>query len=171
MLPPGVPRPAFHILETEGCDYAAWRLFLLSLLWRMDRSRLAELAPVDLGEARAEIQEMIAAGDAGAPMDYPCWIYILALSGQPMREFMSTRLRFKYKGYPVSELAFGGLGWFFIIGRDVACDTMRRLVLDRTGRMRLLFREAESVKWFMEGVGRIEAMGNWTEGVERHSVA
>ena len=85
-----MPRPAFHILETQGCDYAAWRLFLLSLLWRMDRSKLAELAPVGLGEARAEIQEMITAGDAGAPMDYPCWIYILALSEQQMREFMST---------------------------------------------------------------------------------
>ncbi len=45
-------------------------------------------------------------------------------------------LRFKYNGYPVIELAFGALGWFFIIGRDVACDTMRRLVLDRTERKR-----------------------------------
>ena len=164
-------RGAAANLETQGCDYVAWRLFLLSLLWKMDRSRLGELASVDLGDARDEIHEMIASGDPGAPMDYPCWIYILALSGQPMREFMSTPLRFEYKGYPVIELTFGGLGWFFIIGRNVACDTMRRLVLDRTGRMRLLFREAESMRWLVEGVARIEEMGNWTEGAERRSGA
>ena len=63
-------------------------------------------------------------------MDYPCWIYILSLSGEPVRGFMSTPHRFKYKGYPAVELAFAGLGWVFIISRDVACDTMRRLVLD-----------------------------------------
>ena len=157
-----MPRPAFHILETQGCDYAAWRLFLLSLLWRMDRSKLAELAPVDLGEARAEIQEMITAGDAGAPMDYPCWIYILALSEQQMREFMST---------PSGSST-----------RDTRSSNSRSAPSDGSSSSAATSRatrcadscstaQKESVKWLVEGFARIDEMGNWTEGLERHSVA
>ena len=167
IVPPGVVRPAFHILETQNCDYAAWRLFQLSMIWRMDRSKLTELATVNLGEARTDIEKMIMAGDPGAPMDYPCWIYVLSLSGQPMRGFMSTPHRFEYKGYPAIELAFGGLGWLFIIGRDVVCDTMRKFVLDSTGRMRLPIREATTVAWFMKGCKQLEKLGNWTEGDQR----
>ena len=124
-LPPTAACPAHHVLETESCNYTAWRLFLLSLLWRMDRSTLTELATVDLGESRAEIQRMILAGDPGEPMDFPCWIYILSLLGEPMRGFMSAPHRIEYKGYPAVELSFAGLGWVFVIGREVACDTMR----------------------------------------------
>ena len=162
-IPRSVSRPAFHLLETQNCNYAAWRLFLLSLLWRLDRSSLAELAAVDLGDARTEIQNMILADNPGEPMDYPCWIYVLSLSGEPLRGFMSTPHRIEYKGYPAVELAFAGLGWVFVIGRDVACDTMRRLVMDRKGRMRLLIREASTVTWLLEGVKRMDSLGNWTE--------
>ena len=162
-IPSTAERPAFHLLETRGCNYIAWRLFLLSLLWKMDRSTLTELAAVDLGEARAEIQKMILADNPGEPMDFPCSIYILSLSGEPVRGFMSTPHRFEYKGYPAVELAFAGLGWVFVIGREIACDTMRRLVLDRTGIMRLWFREVTTVTWLMEGIKRMDALGNWTE--------
>ena len=156
-------RPTFHILEIERCNYKAWRLFLLSLLWRMDRATLTELATVDLGETQADIKRMILADNPGEPMDFPCWMYILSLSGQPMRAFMSTPHRLEYKGYAAVELAFAGLGWVFVIGRDVACDTMRRLVLDPTGTMRLMVREAATVPWLMEGIKKMDALGNWTE--------
>ena len=162
-LLPTTERPKFDILEIERCNYKAWRLFLLSLLWRMDRATLMELATVNLGETRADIRNMILADDPGQPMDYPCWIHILSLSGQPMRPFMSTPHRLEYKGYAAVELAFAGLGWVFVIGRDVACDTMRRLVLDQTGTMRLMVREATNVTWLMEGVKKMDALGNWTE--------
>ena len=95
-------------------------------------------------------------------MDYPCLIYVLSVSGEPLRGFMSTPHRIKCKGYPAVELAFAGLGCVFVIGRDVAYDTMRRLVMDRTGIMRLPFREGSTVTWLMEGVKRMDSLGNWT---------
>ena len=163
VLPRGVKPAALQMLEMQGCDYATWRLFQLSMLWRMDRSRLHELATVDLGEARDDVEKMLAAEDPGRPMDYPCWVYILSSWGQPTRELMTTPIPFKYKGYPAIELVFGGLGWFFIIAHDVACETMRQLVIDRTGRMPLLFVDVGSVEWLVEGIRRMAQQGNWAE--------
>ena len=163
VIPPTAPRPAFHALETQDCRYTEWRLFLLSLLWRMDRSTLPELAAVDLGDVRADIQQMNLASNPGEPMDYPCWIYILSLSGEPMRGFMNSPHQFKYKGYQAIELAFAGMGWLFIVSRDVACETMQKFVLDRKGKMWLMFREATAVPWLMQGIKRLDTLENWAE--------
>ena len=99
-------------------------------------------------------------------MDYPCWICILSAQGQPTRELITSPIPTEYEGFPAIHLAFGGLAWFFIIARDVKCDTMRRLVIDRTGRMHLLFVEVGSVRWLNEGIGQISRQGDWTKRVQ-----
>ena len=163
LIPRSVKRPTGYYLKMEGCDYDVWRLFLLSLLWKMDRSTLPDLAAVGLGESRAVIQEMILAGSPGEPMDYPCLIYYLSLSGEPMRGFMNTPHSTEYSGYRAIEIAFAGLGWIFIIDREVVCGNLRKFVLDRTGRIYLIFREATTVPWLMQGIKRLDDLGNWVE--------
>ena len=109
-LAPTTPQPAFPYLEVQNCDYAAWRLFMLSLLWRMDKATLPELELVQLGAEANNIQRMILVGDPGEPLDYPCFVYRLSLYGKPMKGFISSPAETEYKGYPAIELAFGGLG-------------------------------------------------------------
>lgn len=161
LFAPGTRRPGFHMVEFGSCDYAAWRLFMLSLLWRMDKATLPELAAVDLGEDAEVIQEMLLAADPGNPMDYPCWMYILHISGRPLLGFMNTPHQANYKGYRAIELTFGGLGWFFVIGRQVHCQTLQSVALNRAGRMHLMFREARTVTWFLHGLQRLDDLGNW----------
>ena len=165
LLPRGVGGASETLVHVQGCDYASLRLFVLSVLWRMGRSSLRELARVDLGETRDDIEGMLRTGNPGSPMDYPCWIYILLSQGKPTWELMTTPLPLTYKGYPAVQMAFGGFGWVFVIARDVMCDTMRKLVINRTGRMRLVLVDAGSLKWLMEGIRRIAEHGDWTQQV------
>ena len=136
-LPAMAQRPPLRMLEARQCNYTAWRLFLLSLLWKMAESRHYAFRLVRLGEERTTIRQMLIEGEPGQPMDYPCWIYILTLQGQAMKGFMSSANETRFEGHPAFELGFGGLGWLFIVGRQVESDTMRWLVLDRDGTMRL----------------------------------
>ena len=163
LIPRSVKRPTRYYLKMEGCDYEAWRLFLLSLLWKMDRSKLPELAAVDLGESRAEIREMILTDNPGEPMAYPCLIYYLSLLGEQMRGFMNAPHSTEYNGHRAVEIAFAGLGWIFVIDREVDCSTMRKFVLNQTGRIHLIFRDATTVPWLMQGIERLDALGNWVE--------
>ena len=156
-------RPEYSYLDMQNCDYAAWRLFTLSLLWRMDTSTLPELEQVELGEHASSIKEMILEGDPGEPLDYPCFVYTLWLDGKRLKGFMSSPHETEYKGYPAFEMAFGGMGWLFIIGRDVRCTSLPAFAMSRTGQMRMMVRDGRHVNWLWEGVRRIEALGNWSD--------
>ena len=158
-LPPAAePRP-FQVLRVRECDYSAWRLFQLSLLFKMAKSKLPGFSLASLGDEEGTIREMIRRADPGDPMDYPCFMYILSLDNRAMKGFMNTPIRGKFEGSPAIELVFGGLGWFFILGREVVSEPLRKMVVNRRGDMRLMQREAASVSWLMEGLHRANVLG------------
>ena len=157
-LPTMAQRPPLQILEAHHCNYTAWRLFLLSVLWKMAESRHDAFSLVRLGKERRTIQHMLLDGEPGHPMDYPCWIYILTLQGQTLKGFMSSAQETRCEGHLAFELAFGGLGWLFIVGRQIESDTMRWLLLDRNGTMRLWRRDALEVRWFADGMQRLKTL-------------
>ena len=158
-LPPMAQRPPLEMLEAVDCDYRAWRLFLLSLLWKMAKAKHDAFKPVRLSEEdTATIQGMLVRGEPGEPMDYPCWMYILALEGKPMKAFVSAPHETRFERHVAFELAFGGLGWLYIVGKAVKSETMRWFVLDRNGTMRLWRRDARGVRWFMDGLQRMETL-------------
>lgn len=80
-----------------------------------------------------------------------------------MRGFMNAPHKREYKGYQAIEIAFAGLGWIFVISREVVCENMEKFVLDRTGKVHLMFREATTVPWLIQGIKRLDALGNWAE--------
>ena len=71
---------------------------------------------------------------------------------------MSAAHETRFEGHAAFELAFGGLGWLFIVGKAVKSETMRWFVLNRNGTMRLWRRDARGVRWFMHGLQRMETL-------------
>ena len=162
-VPPTSALPEFRVLRVEDCDYTAWRLFQLSLLFKIGVSNLKFFCDVRLGTEESTLREMIQSEDPGAPMDYPCWMYVLSLETVPLKGFMSTPLQIRYKGYPAIELAFGGLGWLFLIAQNVQCETWQSFVLNRRGSMLLLERDARAVRWLIDGLRRRNMFDNENE--------
>ena len=124
----------------------------------MAKSKLPGFSLASLGDEEGTIREMIRRADPGDPMDYPCFMYILSLDNRAMKAFMNTPMRRKFRGLPAIELAFGGLGWFFILGREVVSEPLRKMVVNRRGDMRLMQREAASLGWLVEGVHRANVL-------------
>ena len=87
IIVPMASRPVIRVLEVRNGDYATWRLFMVSLLWKMGKSRLPEFAAVDLDADEGIIRRMILQGELGKSMDYPCWIYILSANGRPLKGY------------------------------------------------------------------------------------
>ena len=159
-LPPAAePRP-FQVLRVQGCDYAAWRLFQLSVLFKMAKSSLEAFSRASLGDDEGIVREMLRRSDPGEPTDYPCFMYILTVNNQPMRGFMNTPFQNRFRGLPAIELAFGGLGWFFILARGVEHESLHKMVVSRRGEMWLMQREAQNVGWLMDGLKRGNVLGH-----------
>ena len=59
-------------LLVSGIDYAKFKLFLLSLLWKASISSRPFFANVALGPHEEKIRKMIMDGDPGIPGRYPC---------------------------------------------------------------------------------------------------
>lgn len=165
-LPPGAePRP-LQVLRVQGCDYTAWRLFQLSVLFKMAKSRLEAFSQASLGDEEGTIREMLRRADPGDPLDYPCFMYILSVNNQPMKGFMNTPLQNRFRDVPAIELAFGGLGWFFILARGVEHESLHKMVVSRKGEMWLMQREAQNVRWLMDGLQRANVIGRADEAAE-----
>ena len=49
--------------------------------------------------------------------------------------------------------------WFFVLGREVVSEPLRKMVVNRRGAMRLMQRVAASVSWLMEGLHRANVLG------------
>src|SRR5215216_6011899 len=64
--------PAGRVVQITGIDYAGFKVFQLSLLWRAGVSRQASFHEVNLGPHEDVLRRMILGGDPGTPMAYGC---------------------------------------------------------------------------------------------------
>jgi len=64
--------PAGRVVQITGIDYARFKIFQLSLLWRAGVSRQASFHEVNLGPHEDVLRRMILGGDPGTPMAYAC---------------------------------------------------------------------------------------------------
>ena len=76
-------------------DYAAIKLCLLSILWRMSLSKRASFAEVQLGRFESQFKDMILRKDPGDPATFPTfiWRYAGLFSSQWRRGSWRMRLR------------------------------------------------------------------------------
>jgi len=68
----------------DGLDYAQFKLFLLSLIWRAGVSSLPVFQQTDLGPHEETLRQMLFEGDPGSFDRYGCLVFAITLDGQPL---------------------------------------------------------------------------------------
>jgi hypothetical protein len=67
----------------QGLEYAPYRLFLLSLLWRMGVSeKISMFAGIELHEHEPKLRQMLLSEDPGEPHEYACVLTVLTFDGR-----------------------------------------------------------------------------------------
>jgi hypothetical protein len=102
-------------LTMHGINYANFKLFHLSILWRMGASALEAFHSVELGPHLERLRKMLLADDPGPASKYP--IGAVALINKGSGEFLegfivSPHMR-RVEGHRVYLLAFGGCMWCY----------------------------------------------------------
>jgi hypothetical protein len=120
-------------------DYALFRLFQLSLLWRAHLSKHQLFAAVDLGPRHAErVRTMLDTENPGAAADYSCFLSVLYVAGEQRADVMLQAGSGRTEGQRTYRLIFAGFHWMFVVSSHTREHRMSStLALKPDGRFHL----------------------------------
>lgn len=131
-------------ITIEGLDYASFKLFHLSVLWR---ASVARHQRVNLGRHEESVRKMLQSRDPGPPERYPLVAVALRLpDNTPARGVVFLPARSRIGAHTVYSSVFGGCHWIHVIASHALPREIQPHALTRTGAMTALVEELRSVK-------------------------
>jgi len=145
------------LLHFEGVEYAQFKLFALSILWRASVSSLDFFAEVSLDSHEEIIRNMLLDGDAGKEEDYP---FILSPIMHKNEILEALIVKPTLSGVDKNEayrFVFGGIAWVFIISVNQVPDAIVQASISKSGVLKMLPQQLTEMDFL---VGMAENMVN-----------
>lgn len=111
------------IYEIDGIDYAKFKLFHLSILFRASISSLRTFSQVSLGPHEERIRAMLFNHDPGRSSHYQISAYIVVKDdGSVVQQLISQPIKFNFCGHPIYNMMFGGCAWHYKVSSHSSAD-------------------------------------------------
>lgn len=124
-----------NIVSVTGIDYATFKLFLLSLVWRAGIAKHAFFEQVQLGPHQERIRAMIRAGDPG-PFDlYPCILWGLNMEPREVPGLMIQPSKDRVWGHTTYHFVLPGLKLVFFVSSQPLGRSQSQFVLQPNGSL------------------------------------
>jgi hypothetical protein len=127
---PPVAQRKDDLFQISGFDYATFKLFHLSILWRASVAVTKEFKAVSLGPYEIKIRKMLLQKDPGPVSHYPIWGKVLLFDLDQRRVvhgLVSMPQVSKVWGHHIYFSCYGGCEWFFAVtDHPTAQDLMTR---------------------------------------------
>ena len=134
------PLPRWFLVE--GIDYVRFKLFQMSLLWRVAVSSRPELGTINLGPHREILRKMLLDGNPGDPHEYGCIMAAMALpQGHEVlrKPLMPIRpIDKKLNGHQMYVGQFGGMLWSWLVSSHAASFGHPEFFLGADGTLRIV---------------------------------
>ena len=120
-LPDAVPVPdpgRDDVVLITGFDYATFKLFHLSVLWRASVASIQGFRSVNLGPYEDKLRKMLLNKDPGPATRYPIWGRVLLFGDgdrRVIRGLVGTPLMRKVRGNHVYIVYYAGCEWWFTV--------------------------------------------------------
>ena len=134
-------------VRISGLDYALFKLFLLSILWRASVSSLEFFKLVSLGPHEEKIRNMIIEERPGRPEEYGCIVTFSGLNGEDISDTMFNPEPFRWAGRRFCKFFFAGANWCFYCDSQPPTPHLRRLFLQSDGTYQGLKLDLEDAKY------------------------
>jgi hypothetical protein len=145
------------IISVGGIEYHRFKLFLLSLLWRLDATTLPFWQDIDIGSThREKLRGMLVAEDPGEPWRYGCTVLRLLNDGRPFNGLVSSAARAKMKGYHLHGIAADGFVFSFCVSSHEP-HFLNPGFLQKDGRLVVLTRELRDVPFLSQMANTVNA--------------
>jgi hypothetical protein len=104
-----------EFVRVGGVSYHEFKLYLLSLLWRMSISTLKYFSAVSLGPHEEKIRLCLLNENPGKPIDYPCFITAIQFQGHFKPDWIFPPVRSKVRGVHCYAVVVSGILYEFFI--------------------------------------------------------
>ncbi len=142
-------------LHVGGIDYHKFKLFLMSLLWRLAVTTFPYLKGIDLRSDDSErLRTMLLAKDAGEPWQYGCMISGLLHEGRPLKDLITSPARGEQIGLRFYGIAIGGFVFTFFVS-DQKVDLLVPGFLRQDGGLMVLRRELRDIHFLMQSASKV----------------
>lgn len=135
-----------NLIRVRGLDYANFKLFQLSILWRSSVSSLPFFERVNLGHHEEELRQLLVNSAPGAALQYPCVMFALKSPTGVVTDLIMQPERMRLDGHTAYRFIFGGILWAFIVSSHTAVKILSDVVLNEDGSLSLLIRPPEEIR-------------------------
>ncbi len=140
-------------------DYARFKLFHLSLIWRSGVSTRPAFGGVRLGGQEPQLRNRLLASEPGDPAGYPFFGIALrdsSTNGFQDKLLMTPRVA-RVRGHWVYIILFGGVLWHYYISSHAGPGNVPYL-FDRTGTLTLLVQDWKENPFILELARQTQSM-------------
>ena len=143
-----------NLIEVTGLDYAKFRLFGLSILWRAHVAKSQFFAAVDLGPHAHELRRMVRDSDPGSPGKYGFFLSPLTMEVESTKGLIVEPTKSRLGDNRCYRFVFGGIVWAFVVSSHSAPPLFERAFINREGRMLMLVSELRDTTFVLEAMQR-----------------
>ena len=138
------------MLEISDINYARFKLFQLSVLWRAGIAKHKIFSKVDLGPHEEILRNMLIAEDPGKPTNYGCLMFGLTAGKDVVSDFIDQPEQLRLGGMRCYRFVFSGFVWVFLVASHPPDRQARKYMLSQEGSITLYirrFQDLEYLKW------------------------
>ncbi len=140
------------IIWVRGIDYARFKIFQLSLLWRCGVAEQPTFGAVDLGPHEERLRRMILGSKPGRPWEYGC--VIAGLRGPDnLKGMVKFPGRLRIDGHGAYHLVVWGLVWFYVVSSHTEGLRGKGSFLSERGDLPIMI-PSETAEGFFRGLAQ-----------------
>jgi hypothetical protein len=136
--------------EFHGVDYPQFKLYLLSILWRMGASELSMFEMVKLGNHEEKLRLTLVSED---PLDehvYPVLFVGVTLDGRFLSDFIVPPSVARDDGFHLYRCVINGILYTFCVGSHRLSKDMEKFAINREGVLNLPIMEVRGIPFLYE---------------------
>jgi hypothetical protein len=130
-----------NIFKLSNLDYLTFRLFLLSLLWRMGVSKLEFFADTNLGGKHQEIlRRALLDENPLEPLEYPCLMAAVKINGEFHTAWITQSMHTKSGSYHCHCIVINGILFCFFVASHNMPQVFAEVCINKKNEMHFYFR-------------------------------
>jgi hypothetical protein len=149
-------------LLIDGLDYARFKLFQISIIWRASVSTLEFFKLVSLGARAERVRHMLLEGDPGEPEEFGCVVIFAHDRGCDMSDTMFNPEPMRWAGRQMYKFFFAGAAWLYHCDQRPAASHLKKFFLQRDGTLLGLYGDLDYAKTFGPTARRFAKRRGWT---------
>jgi len=139
-----------NFIRLGGISYHEFKLYLLSLLWRMGVSKLKHFSEVSLGPYEEKLRVLLLNEDPGLASDYPCVITAVLFQGHFEAAWIIPPGRIKVNGVHCYRVVISGILYMFWVTKKPLAIDASQIAVNEQGNFLMVVERLENIEFLRE---------------------